>query len=525
MKRSLKPLALACAFTACTAAGCADDAPRDKPVRPAPPAAATDAGSEQRESGGTSRLSIYSGAYDALAGGHGGGETGYALVQRDLHFELNAGANSVAIADLPHGIDVAATSLRPITPGVTVGAQRFIAPLAGADQVFARAIGRRVAIEHTSGGARQTDNGILVAAGDGLTLALPDGRYKVIRQFDSLSVLDTANLPGAEPQLRWQVDAEAAGPAGFRFEYPTGGLAWRAEYVGRLAEAAGADGCQLALTGFAMVANRSGTHFDDAALTLVAGEPNRQPESAKYARDGRAPPPAPVMQEMGAAAGMPVQRRSGEYHAYDLPGRTDLANGTIERVALFAPVPAVTCERSHETRPAMSIWEPPHPLTEPGYNGSTGRQPVAAVVEFANTEDAGLGRALPEGRVRVFDGDAFLGESALSHTPSGADIRLEVGTAFDLTADRQRTRFNVDRAGRRMTEVFEVTLANATGEDATITVVEPMPRWSDWEVTSSSVPATRRDAQHAEFEVPVPARGETVLSYTVTYRWPAGMRF
>lgn len=523
MKRSLKPLALACAFTACTAAGCAEDAPRDKPVRPAPPATATETGSEQQPPGGTSRLSIYSGAYDALAGGHGGGETGYALVQRDLHFELNAGPNSVAIAELPHGIDVAATSLRPITPGVTVGAQRFIAPLAGADQVFARAIGRRVAVEHTSGGARQTDNGILVAAGDGLTLALPDGRYKVIRQFDSLSVLDTANLPGAEPQLRWQVQAQDAGPAGFRFEYPTGGLAWRAEYVGRLVDGADAEACQLALTGFAMVANRSGTHFDDAALTLVAGEPNRQPESAKYARDGHAPPPAPVMQEARAAA-MPVQRRSGEYHAYDLPGRTDLANGSIERVALFAPVPAVACTRSHETRPAMSIWEPPQPLIDPGYNGGTGPQPVSAVVEFSNTEEAGLGRALPEGRVRVFDGEAFLGESALSHTPSGADLRLEVGTAFDLTADRQRIRFAVDRAGRTMTEVFEITLGNATDEQATVTVVEPMPRWSDWEVTASSVPATRRDAQHAEFSVPVPANGEAVLSYTVRYRWPAGMR-
>ena len=99
-----------------------------------------------------------------------------------------------------------------------------------------------------------------------------------------------------------------------------------------------------------------------------------------------------------------------------------------------------------------------------------------------------------------------------------------MGTAFDLTAVRERMRFNLDRAGRTMTESFQVTLANATEEDATIVVVEPMPRWSDWDVASSSLPATRRDAQHAEFEVPVPANGETVLTYTVRYRWPAGMR-
>ncbi len=516
MKRPLTLLALACALAACN-----DDAPQDKPASPAPPATAADAGEDAQDAPGSTRLTIYSGDYQALAEGYGGGETGYALVSRDLRFELQAGANNVAIAELPQAIDVAATSLRPTTPGVTVGAQRYLAPLAGAGQVFSRAIGRRVAVDHTSGGARQTDNGILVAAGDGLTLALSDGRYKVIREFDSLSVLDTTNLPGAEPQLRWRVQAQEAGPAGFHFEYPTGGLAWRAEYVGRLADGAG---CRLALTGSAMVANRSGTRFEDAALTLVAGDPNRVPEAqakrARYSAAAPPPPPAPVAME----SAMPTQRRSGEYHAYDLPERTDLADGAIERVSLFAPVPAVTCERSYETQPALSAWLPPRPLIEPGFNSSTGRQPVASVVEFENSEAAGLGRALPEGRVRMFDGEDFLGESSLPHTPAGADIRMEVGTAFDLTAERERMRFNVDRAGRTMTESFQVTLANAGEEDASITVVEPMPRWGDWDVTASSVPATRRDAQHAEFEVPVPAEGETVLTYTVRYQWPAGIR-
>ena len=522
MTRTLMVLALACALAACNG-----DPSQDKPATPAPAATAPGAGDDAQDAPGSTRVTIYSGDYQALSQGYGGSETGYALVSRDLRFELQAGANNVAVDELPQGIDVAATSLRATTPGVTVGAQRYLAPLAGADQVFARAIGRRVAVDHTSGGARQTDNGILVAAGDGLTLALSDGRYKVIREFDSLSVLDTTNLPGAEPQLRWQVQAQQAGPAGFHFEYPTGGLAWRAEYVGRLADGAGSEGdaCSLALTGSAMVANRSGTRYEDAALTLVAGDPNRvpeaQPKQARYAAAAPPPPPAPVSQE---AAAMPAQRRSGEYHAYDLPERTDLADGAIERVALFAPVPAVTCERSYETQPALSVWLPQRPVIEPGFNSSTGRQPVASVVEFDNSEQAGLGRALPEGRVRMFDGEDFLGESSIGHTPAGADIRMEVGTAFDLSAERERMRFDVDRGARTMTESFQITLSNASDEDVTIVVAEPMPRWGDWDITASSVPGTRRDAQHAEFEVAVPAEGETVLTYTVRYQWPAGMR-
>ena len=41
-------------------------------------------------------------------------------------------------------------------------------------------------------------------------------------------------------------------------------------------------------------------------------------------------------------------------------------------------------------------------------------------------------------------------------------------------------------------------------------MVEPLPRWTDWQVTASSVPARKRDAQHAKFTVKVPAGGEAV---------------
>lgn len=53
----------------------------------------------------------------------------------------------------------------------------------------------------------------------------------------------------------------------------------------------------------------------------------------------------------------------------------------------------------------------------------------------------------------------------------------------------------------------------------TVRVIEPLPRWSDWEITSSSVSLKKKDARHAEFDVPVPAHGEATLTYTARYRW------
>lgn len=517
MRHVLPLLALACAIAGCT---------RDQATTPvdATKAPATRA-SASAGAGGDSgtRLTVYSGGYEALsAGGDPRADTlpGFALVDRTLHESLKRGRNQLSASGLPRTLDIEAATLRPESAGIGVLAQRYVAPPSNAADVLAAAVGRKVSVEHTSGGAKQTDAGTLVSAQGGLAVALGDGRVKVIREYDNFSIVgddDEAAVP-MQSALQWTVDAARAGDAVFRLSYPMGGMAWRAEYLATLA--AGTP-CTLDLDGAALVANRSGSGFDDVALTLVAGEPNRerrQPRVMAYAADEA------VMAAPAPQSAMPVERRSGEYHAYVLPGRHQVANGSTERVPLFPRLQGVACTRAYETRPATAPWSPPQPLVDPGYNNDTGPQPVKATVSLRNDKASRLDRALPGGRVRVFEGQDFLGESMLAHTPKGADIRLEVGTVFDLTAERTRSDFKVDRAGRTMTESFRVTLKNAKTVDAVVVVVEPLPRWTDWTVVSSSVPAKKRDAQLAEFAVTVPAGGEAGLDYSVRYRWPAGVR-
>lgn len=517
LPRTLSLLVLACSLAACSRSQAPEPA-KPATARPATAAAEKDPEARRDPTNAGTRLTIYSGDYEQLASAGeppGRYTPGYALVDSTLRYTLESGANTITLGHLPRAIDSASATLRGT--GVGVDAQRFLAPPSGADAVLATAIGQRVAVEHTSGGARQVDNGILVAAGEGLTLALADGRTKVIRQYDNFSLLDGERQPPAEPTLRWQVSAQEAGERKLQFSYATGGLAWRAEYLARVATG---DGCKLALEGAAMVANQSGVSFRDVALTLVAGEPNRVREDApqRYRTMAAAAPP-PIAED---AAVEP--RRSGEYYAYPIPARSTLMQGAIERVPLFPPLPGIACERGYRTRPALTPWIPPRPLVAPGYNDASGPQPVTTAVSFANTREAGLGRPLPAGRVRVMEGGDFLGESQLGHTPEGADIHLDVGVSFDLTAERERRGFRVDLGGRSMTESVAVTVRNARDASVTVIVDEPLPRWTDWEITSSSVPGEKRDAQHVEFDLEVPARGERVLEYTVRYRWPAGMK-
>lgn len=524
MKRLLlispMPLAIACLLAACTQSQSPASASKAQPTKASPVPVQKAAADAPQAAAAPTRLTVYSGDYDQLAGWRGNGDNvpGYALVSSQLRYALKAGDNLVTRTGLPRALDIAAVALRPGDAAIAVAGQRYLSPPSGGDALLSAALGKRVVVEHTSGRTKQTDNGILIAANNGLVLALPDGRTKVIHTYDNLSLLDAAEQPTAAPAVRWQIHAPKAGDAAFTLSYPTGGLAWRAEYRATLSPG---DDCKLTLDGAAMVANRSGVDFDDVALALVAGEPNRVDESS-MSQGGYVALQSPGVHAAAPAA--PEPRRSGEYQAYAMPARATLADGGIERVLLFAPQPAITCKRAYETAPAMNTWDPPRPLVAPGQNDASGPQPVEATVSFNNTKAAGLGRPLPAGRVRLFDGDDFLGESQLAHTPEGADLHLEVGTAFDLTAERMRKSFDVDRNGRNMTETFAITLRNAKDKAATITVVEPLPRWSDWEIAASSVPATKRDAQHAQFEVPVAAKGETVLTYTARYRWPKDVK-
>jgi hypothetical protein len=75
-----------------------------------------------------------------------------------------------------------------------------------------------------------------------------------------------------------------------------------------------------------------------------------------------------------------------------------------------------------------------------------------------------------------------------------------------------------------MSERITIKLKNAKAQAVSVRVTERMGRWTDWEVASSTVPATKRNAQAASFDVPVPAGGEATLTYTVRYRWAANVK-
>src|SRR5688500_16632639 len=70
-------------------------------------------------------LTIYSGDFDAVSQSEGQpGGPGFALVERQIGFDLKSGENAVSLAGLPRALDSSSVVLKPPS-GVSVRGQRF----------------------------------------------------------------------------------------------------------------------------------------------------------------------------------------------------------------------------------------------------------------------------------------------------------------------------------------------------------------------------------------------------------------
>jgi len=153
-------------------------------------------------------------------------------------------------------------------------------------------------------------------------------------------------------------------------------------------------------------------------------------------------------------------------------------------------------------------------------SGQVGQKLKPAIfVEFDNK--APLGKPLPAGVVRVYAKDSkgaaqFVGEDRIEHTAKNEKLKLRLGEAFDITAERKQTSYK--RIADNVSEsAWRIELRNAKDEPVTVKVQEPLP--GDWEVTQESQKHSKESARVAAWNVTVPAGGSTVLEYAVRVKW------
>ncbi len=433
-----------------------------------------------------------------------------ALVKDRRRLELPVGGLDLAFRDVSARIQPETALLRGLTEGakLQVIEQNFDFDLLTPNKLLEKYVGRPVGVikVHPTTGEETEEEATVLAAAEGTVLRVGDrietgqpGRI-VFRELPP-------NLRD-RPTLVMKLDNGLAGPQELELSYLTAGLSWKADYVGELA----ADDGRLDLTGWVTLKNTSGTSYRDAQLQLVAGDVNRVRDlpSPVMAKEG--------MRMMAAAAPMMEEEALFEYHLYSLAQPTTIADNQSKQVALLAAqgIPA---------RKELIFMG--HDYYYRAQQGEIGVKLKASVfLEIDNREEANLGLPLPKGVVRIYKQDSqgkaqFVGEDRIDHTPKNETLRLKLGEAFDVTADKTQTDF-VKLSGTgpwqyQFETAYRLRLRNAKPEAVTVKVREPIP--GDWKLLESSHPPQKVSANLAEWEIKIPAEGETVLTYRVRVRF------
>jgi hypothetical protein len=429
-----------------------------------------------------------------------------ALIRDAREITLAPGRQTLAFREV-------SARIRPQTallaaPELQVLEQNFEYDLLSPKSLLEKYVGREVILvkSHPTTGEEQMVKAAVLSAGSGVVLKVGDHIESGVP--GRLIYPDVPQDLRDRPTLTMLVDSRVGKPQQVVLSYLTGGLSWHADYVAELA----ADDTRLDLSGWVTLKNESGATYRDAHLKLVAGDVNRVPDQMDR---GRAK--GMVMAEAAVARGM-VEESMFEYHLYSLGRPTTIREKQSKQVSLM---------HAGDVQVRKEFVLQGRDYYYSNRAGDLGRKmKVGVFVELNNTKQAGLGQPLPGGIMRIYKKDSsgslqFVGEDRINHTPENEKIRLKLGDAFDVTADKRQTDFKklsgFSRYNYAFESAFEIVLKNGKDEAVSVRVVEPVP--GDWQIINESAPHKKETSGTAVWQVQVPPKASTTLSYRVQVKY------
>jgi hypothetical protein len=423
---------------------------------------------------------------------------GIALVRDLRDIKLPTGEVELKFMDVAEKIRPQTVGLRSLSkPGsVAILEQNYEYDLISPQKLMEKYVGKQVKLVNfsTEVGFEEKTAELLSVNGGAVYRV---GKEIFLGHPGSVSVPEIPGNLIAKPSLIWQI-ANQAPAQKLEVTYLTDGISWAADYVVTLAK----NDQSLDMAGWVTLTNQAGATFTNARLKLVAGEVNIAPPVRRGRMAGGR------MEAKAMSAPMPREESFAEYHLYTIPRRTTIKQNQSKQVALLSGS-GVKCNKVYEYRGQVHFYSNRMPPQKD--------QHVDVFLKFDNKKDNGLGIPLPAGVMRLYQEDSeamlqFVGEDRIGHTPKDEKVRLRVGKAFDVVADRTQTDY--EKISNRTHEAaFEISVRNHKKQAVTVDVVEPMP--SDWKIVSSSHEHTKKDAHTAIFSVPVEKDGEVKITYRV----------
>ncbi|HXI26013.1 MAG TPA: DUF4139 domain-containing protein [Pyrinomonadaceae bacterium] len=309
----------------------------------------------------------------------------------------------------------------------------------------------------------------------------------------------------ATPTLVWDVENREAAAQNIEASYLTAGMNWRSDYVLLV----NADDTKGDLQGWVTLTNNSGATFEDARLQLVAGDVNRVSEGRNYALAGA------MMRKEASDEEQFKEQGFFEYHMYTLQRPTTIRDNETKQVSLLEAA-------GFDVKKEFVLTGQHYYYTNYSNPGQPIKEKVGVYMQFRNSQTNKLGMPLPAGTVRLYKKDdkgnqQFIGEDRIDHTPKDEDVRVKVGDAFDIVAERKQIDYKVLASGHLYEYAYEIKIRNH--KDTPVNVIVNEPIGGDWEMISSTFEAKKTAAFAAQFNVPVAKDGEATLTYRVRIKY------
>ncbi len=421
-----------------------------------------------------------------------------ALIKDKRQVDLTAGINELAFRGVSANMMPQTALLKG--DGISTREQNFNFDLLTRNALLQKSVGRQVTVEYIDPATGKThqEKAEILAFNDGHPV-LKIGN-KIETDYPGRVIFDSVpeNLR-AQPTLAITLVSKKAGADSLELDYLTTGLSWKADYVAKL----NADETKMNLNGFVTLTNNSGADYKQALLQLVAGDVNVVSEYMER--------PRMLLAKSANALDMVADGMEAEaltdFYIYTVPHKTDLLSNQTKQVALLS-VADVGVKKTYELNRPFSVHQTERKNMKPDI-----------YVSFLNTPQNGLGKPLPKGTIRMYKEDSkenmqFIGEDRIQHIADGENVRLRLGTSFNLTADMKRTALNKISEKTQIAS-YEVVFKNGSDENAEIELTLGFP--DDFKLLDQSQKGERVTSNTIMWAVSVPAKGEARLTYKVQY--------
>jgi hypothetical protein len=418
-----------------------------------------------------------------------------ALVNETRSIEVKEGTNIKKISNLPQLLDPTSVHITTKKAAFEVIEQNFEYDLLNANKILNKSINQMIRISHPNGG---TIRGTLLSSdGSNIVLETEEKELRIIpRNQEQQIILEDFNKTSSglitQPTLVWLLHADKTSQTNAEVSYLTAGLTWHTEYVALLNE----NDSEADITAWVSLDNTCGKSFENSRLKLMAGD-------IHLITDRRPVQPRKMYLEATAAKATFEEKEFFEYHLYSLDRPTTIKNNQTKQIQLFPSTKAKVSK----------IFQ---------YNYREDVKKVSVIISTENSKANGLGMPLPTGKVRIYKKDGsdleFIGEDRIDHTARDERIKIEIGKAFDVIAERKIAERK--KTGKQ-SEKFHITIEirNHKKENISVQVIEPVFGYRNYEILKSNFNPVKKDAKAIEFLIPVKANSASTLNYELLYTW------